>query len=106
MMIGAILAGAKADAVAQMELCGEFIGLAFQIQDDILDLIGDEKEIGKPVGSDEKNHKVTYVTLKGLEQSKKDVKDISMKAVDILKNYDEENGYLTQLVEYLINRTY
>nr|WP_294574439.1 farnesyl diphosphate synthase [uncultured Anaerostipes sp.] len=104
MMIGAVLAGADEEAIKQMEQCGEAIGLAFQIQDDILDLIGDEQEIGKPVGSDEKNHKVTYVTLKGLEQSKKDVMEISMKAVDILKKYDEEDGYLTRLTQFLIDR--
>ena len=105
MMIGAVLAGAEEEEIQQMEQCGEAIGLAFQIQDDILDLVGDEKEIGKPVGSDERNHKVTYVTLKGLEQSRKDVREISMKAIKILKNYDRENGYLTRLTEYLINRT-
>nr|WP_300304618.1 farnesyl diphosphate synthase [uncultured Anaerostipes sp.] len=105
MMIGAVLAGAEEEEIRQMEQCGEAIGLAFQIQDDILDLVGDEKEIGKPVGSDERNHKVTYVTLKGLEQSKKDVREISMKAINILKNYDQENGYLTRLTEYLISRT-
>ncbi len=105
MMIGAVLAGADEDEVKRMEQCGEAIGLAFQIQDDILDLVGDEEEIGKPVGSDERNHKVTYVTLKGLEQSKKDVREISMKAIDILKDYDQENGYLTRLTEYLISRT-
>ena len=105
MMIGAVLAGAEEKEIQQMEQCGEAIGLAFQIQDDILDLVGDEKEIGKPVGSDERNHKVTYVTLKGLEQSRKDVREISMKAIKILKNYDRENGYLTRLTEYLINRT-
>ena len=66
MMIGAVLAGASKEDVMAMEECGEYIGLAFQIQDDILDLTGDEEEIGKPVGSDEKNHKTTYVTLKGL----------------------------------------
>ncbi len=66
MMIGAVLAGASKEDVLKMEECGEYIGLAFQIQDDILDLTGDEEEIGKPVGSDEKNHKTTYVTLKGL----------------------------------------
>ncbi len=104
MMIGAVLAGADEEEIKRMEQCGEAIGLAFQIQDDILDLIGDEQEIGKPVGSDEKNHKVTYVTLKGLEQSKKDVMEISMKAVDILKKYDEEDGYLTRLTQYLIDR--
>ena len=104
MMIGAVLAGADEDEVKRMEQCGEAIGLAFQIQDDILDLVGDEEEIGKPVGSDERNHKVTYVTLKGLEQSKEDVREISMKAIDILKDYDQENGYLTILTEYLISR--
>lgn len=105
MMIGALLAGADEDEVKRMEQCGEAIGLAFQIQDDILDLVGDEEEIGKPVGSDERNHKATYVTLKGLEQSKEDVREISMKAIDILKDYDQENGYLTRLTEYLISRT-
>lgn len=106
MMIGAILAGADREIIRQMELCGEAVGLAFQIQDDILDLVGDENEIGKPVGSDEKNHKVTYVTLKGLDRSKEDVRDISMKAIDILKQYDKEDGYLISLVEFLIHRTY
>lgn len=105
MMIGAILAGATKEDIHQMEQCGEYIGLAFQIQDDILDLIGDEETIGKPVGSDEKNHKVTYVTLKGLEQSKEDVAAISMKAIEILKQYDKENGYLTNLTKFLIHRT-
>ena len=77
MMIGAVLAGASKEDVMAMEECGEYIGLAFQIQDDILDLTGDEEEIGKPVGSDEKNHKTTYVTLKGLEQSAKDVEEMN-----------------------------
>ena len=75
MMIGAVLAGASKEDVLKMEECGEYIGLAFQIQDDILDLTGDEEEIGKPVGSDEKNHKTTYVTLKGLERSQRDFKE-------------------------------
>ena len=88
MMIGAVLAGASKEDVLKMEECGEYIGLAFQIQDDILDLTGDEEEIGKPVGSDEKNHKTTYVTLKGLERSQRDVEDISKKAIDILEKYD------------------
>lgn len=105
MMIGAILANASEDEVAQMEQCGEFLGLAFQIQDDILDLVGDEQTIGKPVGSDEKNHKTTYVTLKGLEQSKKDVKDLSAQAIEILKRY-QKDGYLISLAAFLIDRTY
>lgn len=106
LMIGAVLAGASDQQVLHMEQCGRKIGLAFQIQDDILDITGAEEEIGKPVGSDEKNHKTTYVTLKGIGQAKRDVELISMEAVSVLKDYDEENGYLTGLVEYLIHRTY
>lgn len=106
MMIGAVLAGASKEDVMAMEQCGEYIGLAFQIQDDILDLTGDEEEIGKPVGSDEKNHKTTYVTLKGLEQSAKDVEDISKKAIDILAKYDKGDCYLTNLTRFLIHRTH
>ena len=106
MMIGAVLAGASKEDVMAMEECGEYIGLAFQIQDDILDLTGDEEEIGKPVGSDEKNHKTTYVTLKGLEQSAKDVEEISKKAIEILARYDVGDRYLTNLTRFLIHRTH
>ena len=106
MMIGAVLAGASKEDVLKMEECGEYIGLAFQIQDDILDLTGDEEEIGKPVGSDEKNHKTTYVTLKGLERSQRDVEDISKKAIDILEKYDKGDRYLTNLTRFLIHRTH
>ena len=106
MMIGAVLAGASKEDVLKMEECGEYIGLAFQIQDDILDLTGDEEEIGKPVGSDEKNHKTTYVTLKGLERSQRDVEDISKKAIDILEKYDKGDCYLTNLTRFLIHRTH
>lgn len=106
LMIGAVLAGASDQQVLHMEQCGRKIGLAFQIQDDILDITGTEEEIGKPVGSDEKNHKTTYVTLKGIGQAKRDVEFISMEAVSVLKDYDEADGYLTGLVEYLIHRTY
>ena len=106
MMIGAVLAGASKEDVMAMEECGEYIGLAFQIQDDILDLTGDEEEIGKPVGSDEKNHKTTYVTLKGLEQSAKDVEEISKKAIEILARNDVGNRYLTNLTRFLIHRTH
>ena len=106
MMIGAVLAGASKEDVMAMEECGEYIGLAFQIQDDILDLTGDEEEIGKPVGSDEKNHMTTYVTLKGLEQSAKDVEEISKKAIEILARYEVGDRYLTNLTRFLIHRTH
>ena len=106
MMTGAILAGANEQDVSAVEKAAGNIGLAFQIQDDILDLTGDEEEIGKPVGSDEKNHKTTYVTLKGLEQSAKDVEEISKKAIEILARYDVGNRYLTNLTRFLIHRTH
>ena len=64
MMIGAVLAGASKEDVLKMEECGEYIGLAFQIQDDILDLTGDEEEIGKPVGSDEKESQNNLCDIK------------------------------------------
>lgn len=70
-MIGAVLAGASDEAVKKLEQAAENIGIAFQIQDDILDVTSSLEVLGKPVGSDEKNHKVTYVRLNGLEQSKK-----------------------------------
>ena len=78
MMIGAVLAGASQEDVKAMEQCGRKIGLAFQIQDDILDITGQQEVIGKPVGSDEKNQKTTYVSIKGLEQAGKDVERISL----------------------------
>ena len=71
LMIGAVLAGAPDEAVKKLEQAAENIGIAFQIQDDILDVTSSLEVLGKPVGSDEKNHKVTYVRLNGLEQSKK-----------------------------------
>ena len=105
MMIGAVLAGVSQEDVKAMEECGRKIGLAFQIQDDILDITGQQEVIGKPVGSDEKNQKTTYVSIKGLEQARKDVERISLEAVEILRTYDTSDGYLTGLAEYLIHRT-
>lgn len=77
-MIGACLAGASQDEVRIMENVGTAIGLAFQIQDDILDISGDEKVIGKPVHSDEKNEKSTYPVLHGMEESRKKWQNIQM----------------------------
>ncbi|MBR5247928.1 MAG: polyprenyl synthetase family protein [Lachnospiraceae bacterium] len=104
MMVGAILAGASEEAVSKIEKCAYNIGIAFQIQDDILDVIGDSKELGKPVGSDEKNHKQTFVTLNGLEQSRKEVALLSEEAVAILTEVEGENTFLTQLILTLIDR--
>lgn len=104
MMIGAILAGAPEAKVSQIERCAGNLGIAFQIQDDILDVTGDSAELGKPVGSDAQNHKQTYVTLKGLEASRADVEALSKDAVGILDEFDGGHEFLAQLILALIHR--
>ena len=104
MAIGAILAGADEKAVVQIERCAENIGVAFQIQDDILDVTSSLEVLGKPTGSDEKNHKLTYVAMHGLEESKRQVEALSGEAVGILKTFPRRNAFLEALVEQLIYR--
>lgn len=105
MMIGAILAGASEYQVKAIEKCAYNIGIAFQIQDDVLDVIGDSEELGKTVGSDAQNHKQTYVIINGLEQSQKDVEKLSKEAVEILDGFEGEHIFLEQLILNLIHRT-
>ena len=104
MMIGAVLAGATEDELKQVEMIASDIGLAFQIQDDLLDILGDSAVLGKPVCSDEENGKVTYVTVHGLEESKKDVAEISKRAVTRLDQLPYKNEFLDELILELINR--
>ncbi len=104
LMIGAILAGADASDVEKMEHAAYNIGIAFQIQDDILDVTGNSEVLGKPVGSDEKNQKLTYVTLHGLEKSREEVRRLSAEALEILSSYENRNEFLIHLVESLITR--
>ncbi len=104
MMVGAILAGAAGEEVARVEKCAYDVGIAFQIQDDILDVTGSLEELGKPVGSDAKNRKQTYVTIKGLEESAKEVDRLSREAADILDGFGGDGEFLKQLVLSLINR--
>jgi geranylgeranyl diphosphate synthase type II len=104
MMVGAILAGASEQEVAAVEKCAYNVGIAFQIQDDILDVIGDSQELGKPVGSDAQNNKQTYVTLNGLEESAKEVERLSREAVEILNGFAGEHDFLEQLIIQLIHR--
>lgn len=104
LMIGAVLAGADEKKVSLMEQVARNVGIAFQIQDDILDVTSSLEVLGKPVHSDEKNEKTTYLTLKGLEQSKKDVEEISYRAIQGLRSFERENPFLNELVEMLIHR--
>ncbi|MDE7014618.1 MAG: polyprenyl synthetase family protein, partial [Kineothrix sp.] len=104
MMIGAILAGASKEEIAKIEKCAYNIGIAFQIQDDILDVTGSLKTLGKQTGSDEKNKKITYVTLKGIEQAMKDMENLSVDAIEILSSFKDRNEFLEDLVRRLITR--
>ena len=105
MLIGAVLAGASEQQQRTVELAARELGLAFQIRDDILDVTGNTDELGKPVGSDEKNHKNTYVALEGLEKAKEDVKRYSESAIDRLKSLPARNEFLYELIEELIDRS-
>ena len=105
MMIGAILAGAGVGELDRIEKCAYNIGIAFQIQDDILDIIGTQEELGKPIGSDEKNQKQTYVSLNGLEASMNQVKVMSKEAVEIIEAIDGDSAFLKELIVSLIHRS-
>ncbi|HCI22908.1 MAG: farnesyl-diphosphate synthase [Lachnospiraceae bacterium] len=104
MMTGAILAGASQKEIAQIEKAAYEIGIAFQIQDDILDVTSTLEMLGKPIGSDAKNHKTTYVTLKGLEESRKEQQELSLHAIETIRNIGYSNDFLMELVTSLITR--
>lgn len=110
LMVGAILAGADREEVETLEEAGKWLGIAFQIQDDILDVTSTTEVLGKPVGSDEENEKVTYVSYMGVDRSIEEQKSMSARAVDILKKLEDKScdnehmQFLIDLVEYLVNR--
>ena len=103
-MIGAVLAGAGEKEVKTVEEIASLVGLAFQIQDDILDVTSSAEVLGKPVLSDEKNHKTTYVTLKGLEKAREDGKEISRRAVELLRSLGGDHAFLEELITMLTDR--
>ena len=104
MMIGAILAGATETEIQAVETIAGKVGLAFQIQDDILDVTSTAEVLGKPIHSDEKNEKTTYVTWKGLEAAQAEVKRLSEEAIEELKGLEPADEYLETLLESLIYR--
>ena len=104
MMIGAVLAGASDEELAAVESVACDVGLAFQIQDDILDVTSTLEVLGKPIHSDDKNNKTTYVTLEGLEKAKEDVERISERALETLKALKYRNEFLEELIRMLITR--
>lgn len=104
LMIGAILGGASKEDVAVMEQIGRKVGVAFQIQDDILDVTSSMEVLGKPIGSDEKNNKVTYVTLVGLEKAQEAVAKLSEEALELLEELPVQSEFLRETIIYLIHR--
>ncbi len=104
MMIGAALAGAEPEEISRMEKIARGIGLAFQIQDDILDVTSTTEVLGKPVHSDEKNEKTTYVTWKGLEGAREEVSRMTDEAVCELHVIREDGGFLEELLKSLVYR--
>ena len=104
LMIGAILGGANPEEVAVMEQVGRKVGLAFQIQDDVLDVTSSMEVLGKPIGSDEKNNKVTYVTLVGLEKAQEEVAILSNEAIGLLEQLPVQSEFLKETILYLIHR--
>ncbi len=104
MLIGAVLAGAAEEEQGIIEAAAGSAGLAFQIQDDILDVTGTLETLGKPIGSDEKNHKITYVTYEGIDRAKEEVARLSEEAVSRLEALHVKNGFLTELLRYLVSR--
>lgn len=104
MMVGAILAGAENTKIRQVEKAAGCVGLAFQIEDDILDVTSTQEELGKPIHSDEKNHKTTYVTLKGIENAQREVERLSQEAIETFDGLEEKNEFLRTLIQELVNR--
>lgn len=104
MMIGAILGDATQEDVGKIEQIASCVGMAFQIQDDILDVVGDAKVIGKPILSDEKNEKTTYISLLGLEEAKQQVYKYSQEAMELLASIEGDTRFLKEVFEMLIYR--
>ena len=106
-MVGAVLAGAGGTQVCLVEKAAYEIGVAFQIQDDILDVTSNLETLGKPVGSDAKNQKTTYVTLKGIEEASQEQRELSDHAIELLESLADEgyqNEFLIELIRSLITR--
>ncbi len=101
---GALLAGAEAEQLAALTKYAEAFGLAFQITDDILDVTGDESAIGKPVGSDERNHKSTYVTLLSLERAQRLAEETVAQGIAALQPFGDEADFLREMLRSLLGR--
>ena len=106
LMIGAVLAGATEGQVRQMEQIAADIGMAFQIQDDILDVTSTQEELGKPIGSDERNQKTTYVTLEGLDAARAEVRRLSERAIASLETLPGDSTFFREFIRKLETRSH
>lgn len=104
-VIGGILAGASDKEIELLKKAGAYVGEAFQIRDDYLDIVADEKELGKPVHSDEKNEKTTYVNIAGMDESLKRVESLSADAKKCLKEVRGDMSSVFEIIDMMINRT-
>ena len=104
MTIGAVLAGADEESCKKIGQIALDVGVAFQIQDDILDVTSSQEVLGKPVGSDVKNNKTTYVTLEGILRAREEVERLSKEALELLSLLDWRNAFLDELIRMLITR--
>lgn len=104
MMIGAVLAGADKEVIDKIRKTAYNVGMAFQIQDDILDETASFEELGKPIHSDEKNEKVTFVTLYGIKEAEKEVRRLSEEAIAIIRELNGDSSFLIDIIGYLIHR--
>ncbi len=103
-MIGGILAGASQEQIQSLELSAKKLGIAFQIQDDILDVVGDEEKLGKPVHSDERNEKSTFAAIHGIQKSSEKVKEYTEEALEILAPFPGDKAFLEECMGWLTKR--
>ena len=101
---GATLAGASQEEIKALEIYAEKIGIAFQIEDDILDITSTQEKLGKAIGSDATNNKITYLTFKSIDEARKDVVDFTEEAIKSLSVFGNKAKYLIELAKYLTNR--
>ena len=104
--IGAMLAGAPEDDIDRLQKIGEDIGIAFQIEDDILDVRGSAAELGKSTGKDAAENKATYISVHGLEQAERDAEKLTREALGLFDSLSAENEFLRTLIQSLMTRTH
>ncbi len=105
-IIGALIAGANQENIEKADIFAQKVGLAFQIIDDILDVVADPELLGKPVGSDDKNQKTTFVTLLGLDGAKSAAKALTEEALAIIDSFDGDTENIKTITNYLLERNY